>query len=276
MVLQPKLPRSIVSCSAPDAPQASLISPSQDATLRQWRENRFPPLRDEADDKLSGVAQHACSTRSLSLRQISERGPRAGAGWHCGWSPTRRSRPRPPPPGKMRLTVLVTPKAHQVAVEVSCEATAAELKESVATELEEDWGAAAGDAVKKARLLHGGALLKDSMALAQAQVEHGSKLRLVLVIPDSSGFRRGHVSAARRGLLMTPGTKPWHPRTAREPRQPFWYEADAPYCANLQHPVLTPHPPVLPPKSLTDAPRAAAETRAATQDEESGSQPLAK
>mmetsp|Transcript_45575 Transcript_45575/g.108400 ORF Transcript_45575/g.108400 Transcript_45575/m.108400 type:complete len:287 (+) Transcript_45575:25-885(+) len=260
MVLAPKLPRSIISCPAPGPPPVTLLSARRDSTLQLWRDAR-DQQEWEASPALQQPHLHQCGVRSLSLRDEREPSRRPLSTWRREQQPNsarRRHCERGSPPSKLiRVFVLLTPDAHEVEIDVEAGATVTALKDALAIALLEE--GVAGSAmsssslrilVRQSRLLHGGSLLQDHMGLQSEGVQDGSKLRLVWAVPGARGYRRGHVPDARRGLLMTPGTKEWDPTTARKPREVLVYEANAPYSANLRHPVLNPHPPVLPPGTL--------------------------
>lgn len=93
----------------------------------------------------------------------------------------------------------------------------------------------------KSRLLFKGVPLRTEVSLEQLGIATGSTLRL---LPGLRERRRGPALSAPRGLLMTPGNRPWAPSLARAALIPLPVPTDAPYSANLVHPILVPHPPL--------------------------------
>merc|ERR1711956_72112 len=88
-----------------------------------------------------------------------------------------------------------------------------------------------GAAEADARLLHNGVPLRLDRSLQELGLGNGGVVRL---LPGVRKSRAGHVKEAPRGFLMTPGTRAWEPSSARGARTAFFYEADAPYSANLR------------------------------------------
>lgn len=169
----------------------------------------------------------------------------------------RRALPRPE--GAMRIAVL-TQRPERVELEVPLDETAGGVRRRLAAR-GEVWGpplpqeepraaaqpcaarrrGGADEAYERRfwaneeRLLFHGVPLEPEVPLREAGVKDGCVLRL---LPALRNTRLGHAPAAARGLLMAPGNKPWAPATARGPREPLLYEADAPYSANLVCPEL--------------------------------------
>jgi len=145
----------------------------------------------------------------------------------------------PQPEGAMRIAVL-TQRPERVELEVPLDETAGGVRRRLA---------ARGEAYERRfwaneeRLLFHGMPLEPEVPLREAGVKDGCVLRL---LPALRNTRLGHAPAAARGLLMAPGNKPWAPATARGPREPLLYEADAPYSANLVCPELLARPAVRP------------------------------
>jgi len=164
-------------------------------------------------------------------------------------------RPRAPPEGWTRIVVL-TARSGQLELEVSASETGADLRRRL-TELGEVrpnraelfMPEAVEAAEADARLLHNGVPLRLDRSLRELGLGNGGVVRL---LPGLRKSRAGHVKEAPRGFLMTPGTRAWEPTSARGARTAFFYEADAPYSANLRHPELHPHPRLAPPRSHSE------------------------
>mmetsp|Transcript_25636 Transcript_25636/g.45265 ORF Transcript_25636/g.45265 Transcript_25636/m.45265 type:complete len:191 (-) Transcript_25636:94-666(-) len=159
-------------------------------------------------------------------------------------TPRRR---KPPPEGFLRIWVLL-PRSERIELEVSATETPADIQ----CRLGEVGGQPEGldaqrrdDVAREVRVLFNGVPLRSDSSLEAAGVRDGSEVR---VIPALRNLRHGHVHSAPRGLLITPGIRPFAPGLARGPREFFIYEVDGPYSANLQHKDLTPHPPMAPVK----------------------------
>uniref|UniRef100_A0A7S1RHY5 Ubiquitin-like domain-containing protein n=1 Tax=Alexandrium catenella TaxID=2925 RepID=A0A7S1RHY5_ALECA len=179
----------------------------------------------------------------LSARSPSS-GPRHGGGsFPAATAPAVFRRPKLPE-GVVRIAVL-TSRTGRIELEVPHDEPVEGIRRRLA-ELGEVRGhpadlfpAAAAAAEADARLLFHGIPLKLDRPLDEQGAGDGAVLRL---LPGLRESRAAHVKTARRGLLMTPGNRPWAPGLARGPREPLLYEANAPYGANLVHRELLPHP----------------------------------
>eukprot|EP00929_Paragymnodinium_shiwhaense_P075040 TRINITY_DN38375_c0_g1_i1.p1 TRINITY_DN38375_c0_g1~~TRINITY_DN38375_c0_g1_i1.p1 ORF type:complete len:270 (+),score=24.47 TRINITY_DN38375_c0_g1_i1:92-901(+) len=167
----------------------------------------------------------------------------------------RTAPPRPRaarlPEGFLRLTVQTLGGGEadmEVQGEESCVAVLHMLAEASAFNVGSGTAGCIGNrtlssGLEGSRLLFKGVPLRPDVSLRDSGVIDGSVLRLLPPVRES---RSGHVAAAQRGLLMTPGNKPWAPSSARGPKEPLTVEPYAPYSANLtcDKNSLLSHPPL--------------------------------
>ncbi|CAJ1326881.1 unnamed protein product [Effrenium voratum] len=154
-------------------------------------------------------------------------------------------KPKPPPEGVLRITV-VTPRKGEYQLELPEEATAEEVRQRLleaktfAEPYHDPMLPKSRDDVEM-RIVYKGIPMKGSESLRSRAVRSGAAL---LALPGLREPRIGLHNAAPRGLLMT-SARAWTPSAARQPREALFITPEVgSYRANLQCPILNPHPPL--------------------------------